>query len=150
MDSFNKPLGTSYGDAEIDRIMEFAEAACIMPDPASESQSLSQARKRATQATLQRAAYYRGQSIRTDLVHVVVEKRLKLIARASTVAEIKEIEAEPKPRYTGGKFITSKFSVPEEELIVWSITSTKSPLIPAGVERYASLFRQVFGTGPDR
>lgn len=149
MADFDKLLGTSYGDAEIDRIMEFAEAACIMPDPATESKSLSHARERAAQATLQRAAYYRKQVIRTDLVHVVVEKRLKLIAEASTVKEIKEIEAEPKPHYTGNEFITSKFSVPEEELIVWSITSTKAPLMPAAVERYASLFRQVFGAEPD-
>ena len=101
MADFNDILGTSYGNAEIDRIMEFAEAACMMPDPAGESKALASARARVTQGTLQRAAFYRKEGIRNDLVHMVVEKRLKLIAKASTVKELKEIEAEPKPRYTG-------------------------------------------------
>lgn len=102
----------------------------MMPDPAGESKSLTDARARAAQTTLQRAAYYRGQGIRNDLVHIVMEKRLKLIAEAATVKELREIEAEPKPRYTGNGFAASTFSVPEDEMIVWSLTSLKAPLIP--------------------
>lgn len=75
----------------------------------------------------------------------MVEKRLKLIAGATTIKDIKEIENEPKPRYTGNGFVTGKFSVPEEEMIVWSLTSLEAPLIPAGFDRYMALFRQVFG-----
>ena len=149
MADFNDILGTSCGSAEIDRIMEFAEAVCMMPDPAGESKSLTDARARAAQTTLQRAAYYRGQGIRNELVHMVVEKRLKLIAEATTVKELREIEAEPKPRYTGNGFAASKFSVPEEEMIIWSLTSLKAPLIPAGFERYMTLFQQVFGAVPE-
>lgn len=148
MADFNDILGTSYGNAEIDRIMEFAEAACMMPDPAGESKALASARARVTQGTLQRAAFYRKEGIRNDLVHMVVEKRLKLIAKASTVKELKEIEAEPKPRYTGNGFAASKFSVPEEEMIIWSLTSLKAPLIPAGFDRYMTLFQQTFGPVP--
>ena len=148
MANFDDILGTSSGSAEIDRIMEFAQAACMMPDPAGESKSLTDARARAAQTTLQRATYYRGQGIRNDLVHAVVEKRLKLIAGATTVKDIKEIENEPKPRYTGNGFVTGRFSVPEEERIVWSLTSLKVPLIPAGFDRYMALFQQVFGAVP--
>ena len=98
MPDFSDILGTSCGDAEIDRIMEFAQAVCMMPDPAGESKSLSDARARAAQTTLQRAAFYRDRGIRNDLVHKVVEKRLKLNAEAATVKEHKENENEPKPR----------------------------------------------------
>ncbi len=149
---FDKALGTSFGDAEIDRMMEIAQAACMMPDPAAEPKSLSNAREKAIQTTFQRAADYRRQGIRTDLVHTAVEKRLNLIAGAATVVELKEITDEPKPRYTGGGFAIGRFSVPEEELILWSLTSLNAlrPLVPEAVERYAYLFRQVFGFDPGK
>lgn len=149
MPDFSDILGTSCGDAEIDRIMEFAQAVCMMPDPAGESKSLSNARARAAQTTLQRAAFYRDRGIRNDLVHMVVEKRLKLIAEATTVKELKEIENEPKPRYTGNGFVSGKFSVPEEEMIIWSLTSLKAPLVSAGFDRYMALFQQTFGAVPE-
>lgn len=148
MANFDDILGTSSGSAEIDRIMEFARAACIMPDPKNESKTLSDARTKAAQTTLQRAAFYRKQGIRNDLVHAVVEKRLKLIAGATTVKDINKIENEPKPRYTGNEFVTGKFSVPEEEMIIWPLTSLKAPLIPAGFDRYMALFKQVFWAVP--
>ena len=148
MANFDDILVTSSGSAEIDRIMEFAQAACMMPDPQNESKSLSDARVKAAQTTLQRAALYRKEGIRNDLVHMVVEKRLKLIAEAATVKEIKEIEKEPRPHYTGNGFVTGKFSVPEEEMIIWSLTSLKAPLIPAGFDRCGALFKQVFGAVP--
>ena len=148
MPDFSDILGTSSGNAEIDRIMEFAAAVCMMPDPAGESKPLSDARAKAAQTTLQRAAFYRSHGIRNDLVHMVVEKRLKLIAEATAVQELKEIEAEPKPRYTGNGFVSGKFSVPEEEMIIWSLTSLKAPLVSAGFDRDMALFQQVFGTTP--
>lgn len=147
---FDKALGTSFGDAEMDSMMELVQAACTMPDPASEPRSLSNARMKAIHTTLQRAAYYRKQDIRTDVVHMAIEKRLNLIANAATVAELKEISAEPRPRHTGSGLVSGRFSVPEEELIVWSITSMHGPMIPAGIERYAYLFRQVFGFAPGK
>lgn len=149
MANFDDILGTSSGSAEIDQIMEFAQAACMMPDSAVESKSLTNARARAAQTPLQRAALYRKEGIRNDLVHMVVEKRLKLIAEATTVKEIKEIENEPRPHYTGNNFVASKFSVPEEEMIIWSLTSLKAPLMPAGFDRYMALFKQVFGAVPE-
>lgn len=148
MANFDDILGTSSGSAEIDQIMEFAQAACMMPDSAVESKSLTNARARAAQTTLQRAALYRKEGIRNDLVHMVVEKRLKLIAEATTVKEIKEIDNEPRPHYTGNNFVASKFSVPEEEMIIWSLTSLKAPLMPARFDRYMALFKQVFGAVP--
>ena len=40
MADFDEILGTSSGSAEIDRIMEFAQAACMMPDPPKRVQVL--------------------------------------------------------------------------------------------------------------
>lgn len=149
MITIENPIGTSTGDADIDSIMEFAEAACMLPDSESEPKKLADARSRAVEDTLRRAAYYRKEGIRTDLVHTVVEKRLKFIFAAKTQQALKQIMAEPKPRYTGNGFDTSEFCVPEEELIIWSFTSLKAPLMPAGFERYLSLFQQVFGCSPE-
>lgn len=148
-EDFEKILGTSFGDKTLDSIMEIAASIFLMPEPGSESKRLSDARAAAVQTTLQRAAYCREKDVRTDLVHAVVEKRLKLIAEATTVKEIREIEAEPKPRYTGNGFVAGRFSVPEEELILWYLTSLRAPLVQAGFDRYMSLFQQIFGFMPE-
>lgn len=149
MNTIENPIGTSTGIEEIDCIMEFAEAACMLPYPERGSKKLTDARSSAVEDTLRRAAYYRKEGIRTDLVHAVVEKRLKFIFAAKTQQALKQIMAEPKPRYTGNGFDSSEFCVPEEEMIIWSFTSMKAPLMPAGYERYLSLFQQVFGCSPE-
>ena len=46
------------------------------------------------------------------------------------------------------EFITSKYCIPEEEMIMWSCTSLKAPLNEAGFKRYMQLFKEVFGFLP--
>ena len=48
------------------------------------------------------------------------------------------------PYFDGNRFIPDKYSIPEEELIVWSETSLKGPLIAAASDRYRELFTIVF------
>lgn len=98
--------------------------------------------------TYNRARSYREMQICDDIVNVIIEKRRKLIMDAATVQELKSICAEPKPYYNGNQFITSRYCIPEEELVVWSCTSLKAPLNEAGFKRYMQLFKEVFGFLP--
>lgn len=98
--------------------------------------------------THKRANSYREMQIRDDIVDAIIEKRTQLILDATTVQELKSICAEPKPHYNGNEFITSKYCIPEEEMIMWSCTSLKAPLNEAGFKRYMQLFKEVFGFLP--
>ena len=56
------------------------------------------------------------------------------------------IAAEKWLRYSNNDF--RRRHIPEEEMILWSLTSLKGPLIPQGLKRYMDLFKQVFGVDP--
>lgn len=49
------------------------------------------------------------------------------------------------PNYSGGKFTVSNtpYYSEEEELMLWSKTSFRGPLISAGYERYMELFKKI-------
>ena len=49
------------------------------------------------------------------------------------------------PNYSGGKFIdrNTPYYSEEEELLFWSETSLRGPLISAGYERYMELFKKI-------
>ena len=50
-----------------------------------------------------------------------------------------------KLRYFGGKFTVSNipYYSEEEELLLWSETSLRGPVISAGYERYMELFKKI-------
>lgn len=98
--------------------------------------------------TAGRITGYQNHGIRNDLVDVIFEKRLKLIGNANTVGELKEIMNQPMPHFDGNKFLPDPFSVPEEEMVLWSLTSLKAPLMPEAFDRYFQLFKQTFGVDP--
>lgn len=98
--------------------------------------------------TYNRARSYRAMTIRDDIIDAIVEKKTNMILEATTVQELKSICAEPNPHYNGNQFITTKYCIPEEEMIMWSCTSLKAPLNEAGFERYMQLFKEVFGFLP--
>ena len=63
--------------------------------------------------------------------------------KAKTKAELEEIVKPSRPRYSGGIFYPGNlYHVEEEELILWSKTSLKVPLIPQGYVRYQELFEK--------
>ena len=67
----------------------------------------------------------------------------RLIMKAKTKAELEEIIKPSTPRYSGGAFYPGSFyHVEEEELILWSRTSLKAPLIPQEYKRYQELFEK--------
>ena len=128
-------------------VMDYSDAILKLGSCEDKTKALAAARTEAVLNTLARVRRYREENIREDLVHTVYEKRLELILKASTVKELKEIMKEPRPRYNGQCFVSSPYSVPEEELIMWSLTSLwgGGPLNHYAYERYLSLFEDYFG-----
>jgi hypothetical protein len=85
----------------------------------------------------------------TDRVYI---KKLGYLTAAKTCSEIQAIMKPPKPYLYAGKVqCDARFHVPEEELMLWSITSLRAggPLNPEGYQRYRDLFKQVFGCDVD-
>lgn len=89
------------------------------------------------------AAQYKEEGFLPELVETVFCKKADFIMRAKTKAELEEIIKPSSPRYSGGIFCPGNpYHVEEEELILWSKTSLKAPLISQGYKRYQELFEK--------
>lgn len=88
---------------------------------------------------------YQKEYFHETLVQAILDKKTAHICEATTKADIKEILSIPKIRYNGNKIVpVGKYHIPEEELIIWSNTSLKAPLVSHGFERMMELFAQIF------
>lgn len=95
--------------------------------------------------TLQsRLEEYRKNGYMAEMVTSIAWKRSRMIMEAETKAEMKKILAHSCPHYDGRRFVTDKYHVPEEELILWSEASLRGPLDSTGYERYCEVFRELF------
>ena len=130
---------------EFDMIMEIADSISVFAELEQRSPAFQRAAAEAIESSLKLVRFFRNQGIRSDVVHVVYEKRMAQIRVASTVAELNEIAKPAKPHFTGNGFITGPYDVPEEEMIFWSLASLKAPLNHDASERYMELFRQTVG-----
>lgn len=83
------------------------------------------------------------------ILDAIMEKKARMILDATSIQDVRELSNPPKPYYDGNKWICSKNSVPEEEMIWWSKTSLRAPLSSEAVERYAELFKQFYGMSVD-
>lgn len=91
-------------------------------------------------------AQYEEDGFLPELVETVFCKKTAFIMKAKTKAELEEIIKPSTPRYSGGAFYPgSLYHVEEEELILWSKTSLKAPLISQGYKRYQELFEKYIG-----
>lgn len=136
-------------DREIDDIMEFVEAVCACPEPGEYVPAVEDAKYEAILKILSTTSFYRQHGIRNELVHTIFRQKIKMIRKASTVKELRTIEKGSIPHFDGNRFVTGQYHIPEEELVLWSLTSLKGPLIAQGFDRYLELFKQVFGFGPE-
>ena len=95
--------------------------------------------------------WYEKEGYDEKILDSIMAKKAKMILKATTMEDIREITMPPKPRYDGRKWYTSPNSVPEEEMILWSITSLKAgrPLKHEAVERYMKLFKDFYGKSVD-
>ena len=86
---------------------------------------------------------YEEEGFLPELVEMVFCKKADFIMKAKTKAELDEIVKPSTPRYSGGTFYHGNlYHVEEEELILWSKTSLKAPLISQGYKRYQELFEK--------
>ena len=125
--------------ADIILIPYFAEV--IVGDKAERIQALQFSALRQLQARLH---YYDQRGYSDKLINAIAEKKAEMIMQTTTKTEMDKVLHAPAPHYTGGGFVTDQYCVPEEELIGWSETSLRGPLIPAGLKRYMELFKMVF------
>ena len=89
------------------------------------------------------AAQYEEEGFLPELVETIFCKKADFIMKAKTKAELDEIVKPSIPRYSGGTFYPGNpYHVDEEEMILWSKTSLKAPLISQGYKRYQELFEK--------
>lgn len=136
-------------DREIDGILEFVEAVCASPDPGEYAPAVEDAKYEAILKVLSMTSAYRQHGIRNELVHTIFRRKIEMIRKASTVKELKAIEKGSVLHFNGNRFVTGQYHIPEEELVLWSLTSLKGPLIAQGFNRYLEVFKQVFGFAPE-
>ena len=139
-----------FDNPELDSLFELSETMVSLGMKEDKSKPVAKVRTKAVMNTLARVRHYREKGIRNDVIHAVFEKRMALIMKADTVKELNKIMEEPKPYYNGSGFVASEYSVPEEEMILWSFASLNGggPLNQPAQERYISLFKQFFGADP--
>lgn len=92
--------------------------------------------------------YRKAGFLEDALIRPIIWKKIAFINEAVSVSQLKDILKLPKVRYDGCKIRpVGEYAIPEEELIMWSETSLRGPLISEAYKRYAELFQQVF---PDK
>lgn len=133
------------GDNLNDYALEVFLAASVIPELGTCPDTVRAAKLEAVSKVLQRISFYRSRGFLPHLIHCVFAKKMKMISEATTVKDLRAISDVPKPHYNGNRVIPSDFSVPEEEIMIWSLTSELGPLNDAGFRRYMELFEELFG-----
>lgn len=133
------------GDNLNDYALEVFLAASVIPEPGTCPDTVRAAKLEAVSKVLQRISFYRSRGFLPHLIHCVFAKKMKMISEATTVKDLRAVSDVPKPHYNGNRVIPSDFSVPEEEIMIWSLTSELGPLNNAGFRRYMELFEELFG-----
>ena len=128
-----------------DYALEVFLAASVIPEPGTCPDTVRAAKLEAVSKVLQRISFYRSRGFLPHLIHCVFAKKMKMISEATTVKDLRAVSDVPKPHYNGNRVIPSDFSVPEEEIMIWSLTSELGPLNDAGFRRYMELFEELFG-----
>ncbi len=89
--------------------------------------------------------YYNRFGKGNPIVMTICEKKIAFIMDAATKSEIDLILSSPKVHYNYNKVVPSnRYVIPEEELLVWSLTSMAAPLVEVGFNRYIELFLEIF------
>lgn len=133
------------GDNLNDYALEVFLAASVIPEPGTCPDTVRAAKLEAVSKVLQRINFYRSRGFLPHLIHCVFAKKMKMISEVTTVKDLRAVSDVPKPHYNGNRVIPSDFSVPEEEIMIWSLTSELGPLNDAGFRRYMELFEELFG-----
>lgn len=88
---------------------------------------------------------YRDEFHNEALAVVICKKKIAFLMDAATQKETQDILSPPNVRYDGNKVRpANQYVIPEEELLLWSLTSLRGPLVEAGFRRFEELFMEVF------
>ena len=122
-------------------MLEYEYAKVLTELIVSERDPLLEEKWAALRKIMGRADAYKKEGFLEEIICKFVQKKAEMILRATKKSELNEIIQMPKPYYDGNKIVSpSKYDTKEEELILWSSTSLKGPLVSAGYERYKELF----------
>lgn len=98
-----------------------------------------------------RARYFLKEHFIEKLVFAMTEKKLSFIVGAKTIKEIDEAEKASEPYFDGNKLVPrSQYHIEEEELLMFSLTSLKAPLVHYAYERYLFLFKKLLPEWTDK
>lgn len=80
-----------------------------------------------------------------ELAETVFRKKSQMILKAESKSELQKILQSSHPCYIAGKAVPeeSPYYVEEEELILWSKASLRTPLNDIGYKRYMELFHKL-------
>ena len=95
--------------------------------------------------TFGRAKGYLKKGFLPDVVEAFFVRKMNGLPLVSTKQDTQDFLKISTPNYSGGKFTVSNtpYYSEEEELMLWSKTSFRGPLISAGYERYMELFKKI-------
>lgn len=93
--------------------------------------------------------WYAKDGFMERLLDTIMEKKSKMILEAASIKTVRELANPPKPQYDGNKWYASPNSVPEEEMVWWSMASLRAPLAYEAVKRYEELFEQFYCVSVD-
>jgi hypothetical protein len=89
--------------------------------------------------------HYANEGFAQRIVIEVWRQKITFILNANTKTVMEEVINPSAPHYNGNEFVPrSQYHSEAEELILWSMTSLKGPLISAGAKRYSALFAKYF------
>lgn len=87
---------------------------------------------------------YKERGFAESLLCVVAKKKGEFILETSSKTEMERVLVPRAPHFDGNRFVPDKYSIPEEELMAWSETSLKGPLVAEAFDRYRELFSIIF------
>lgn len=87
--------------------------------------------------------HYESLGYMQKLLCAIAWKKGAMILKTTSKADMQRILKPRCPHYNGNQLVPDPFSVPGEEMIRWSETSLKAPLMEEAYRRYMELFRQV-------
>lgn len=132
------------------RMLTYAMAiAELIVDSENQKENLVHEKFEALRKSWSLVEVYARDGFDEKILDAIMEKKSRMILDATTVKDIRELGEPPKPSYTGNRWVASKNSVPEEEMVWWSKASERAPLMREAVERYMELFKQFYGKSAD-
>jgi hypothetical protein len=89
--------------------------------------------------------YYSRFGRHNSIIAVIGEKKIAQILEATLKSEMDLIVSPPRVHYNFREVVPSnRFVIPEEELLIWSLTSLAAPLVRDGFVRFMKVFIEVF------